>query len=694
MLVVAAIVAMLLAGGGAFLLGMHPGALVQASNDFDAALADARALAVTSGNGATLVFAPRPNGVPGFTLRVYTGRPTSAKSVFTSTSMPLVSDATVSEATLGTPPFAIFLGASGHASGKGGYPNVAAGGHATFPPIASEPPCPHGGFTLTFVGPQHARATRTIPCGVVVALGTAAPNPSPTPNVPIVTPAALTYHWPADAQQSFAATEWGYTHWFAATGFACGSGVATFPNVLPSPFTPAVSAAEASADPKRPAGEPYSFPNSGGGSTNDAPARFPLDPAGEGLCNAVVADDYGQPASVAVTVMGWLTASYGGGSATHLTAPLALPGGTFARAGSSATISLSKRYDAEPLLPAVALDPLCSKYVTFAVASGTTPPSPSPVAATASVTLTATAMPPSEIACAATVFDQYAGSQTGEGVAINATLSAEGPLVAWPAAEEIALQGQSLSPSTSGAPCHARAFADAGFSTPLLRKTELAADGTIVAQTDDTGCILDASKTPITGGAVASQAGMPASRNFAYAPFTCGGNLSFASRWLPDPNGAGPGGDLLIFSGLKGGKCTVDLIGDLTQNPSASPAPLPVSVVYCDSSGGTIPVGGTCTYVLPAGSSSGSCAKGDGGQITIISFFVTLNSGLPTDDSPPSAGSSPFGQLTVNANVATFARTAPGDVVVYIDELQTYIGGLACQEYAHTWSLASSLIYH
>ena len=53
-----AILAML-AAGAVWMLGTHPGSVMRATDDFDAALASARAIAATSGNGATLAFLPR-----------------------------------------------------------------------------------------------------------------------------------------------------------------------------------------------------------------------------------------------------------------------------------------------------------------------------------------------------------------------------------------------------------------------------------------------------------------------------------------------------------------------------------------------------------------------------------------------------------------------------------------------------------
>ena len=335
--------------------------------------------------------------------------------------MPVVSDASVSEQTLGNPPFAIFLGASGSTSGQSTYPQVDADGGAHFPAIPIEPPCPKGGFVLTFTSPQNVAAVRRLACSSSVR-GPALPNPSPTPNAPIVTPGTLIYRWPSDAEQSFVATEWGYRHWFATTGrFACGSGVANFPDVLPAPYSPPYQPAEGEASPAPPPQTPYSYPNSHGGSTNDAPAPFRLDPAAEGLCSASVADEYGQAASVAVQVMGWLSAAYRGSVFTHLAKrALGFAPSTFSRKGANATVELSKTYDSEPLQPQALVDPQCAPYFSFSGLPERTPPSPSSDPATAKLTLTLVTLPASPIACTGIIYDQYAGSPAGEGIAFEA----------------------------------------------------------------------------------------------------------------------------------------------------------------------------------------------------------------------------------------------------------------------------------
>lgn len=475
--------------GAAFLFGLHPGALAQAADDYDAALSAARAIATTSGNGATLVFAPRSGRTSGFELRVYSGRPTQGNAVTETTVMPVVSGATVAETTLGAPPFAIFLGASGDVSGRASYPSIDAAGTATFAKIAREPACPSGGFTLVFADPNGA-SKRRLPCIASTLLTSPMPNPSPTPNVPLATPPLLVYHWPAAPQQSFVATEFGYTHWFATTnGFDCGRGVAQFPDVLPWPYSSAYTQAEADATPSPPSGTPYSYPNSGGGSTNDAPARFPLDPAAAGLCTAAVVDDFGQRAQSSVQVMGWLTLAYNAKLYQHDTSPqLSLPSSSFGQKGAAVTLPVSKTYDAEPLQPHVALDAACAPYVTVAAAGGTTPSSPSAAPATASITLALASMPQSRVSCGGVVYDQYAGSRNGEGVFFNATIAPASPQT-WPAAVQYPLAGFAISPCAANQP---RAYTDDTFGTP--DKNDAAAFGGQGADgpygTDANGCML------------------------------------------------------------------------------------------------------------------------------------------------------------------------------------------------------------
>lgn len=123
---------------------------------FDASLAYARALAGTSGNGATLVFA---NGA----LRVYSGRPTSSSGLSVSSIAPVTLEADVRERVIGSPPFTVFLDSAGHASAMRGI--VLPGSL-----IASDPGCPAGetSVALSFAD-SASTAAREFPCNAVAA---------------------------------------------------------------------------------------------------------------------------------------------------------------------------------------------------------------------------------------------------------------------------------------------------------------------------------------------------------------------------------------------------------------------------------------------------------------------------------------------------------------------------------------------
>jgi prepilin-type N-terminal cleavage/methylation domain-containing protein len=459
-IVAVGIVAML-AGVVFWSFAIRPAAASQAADDFDASFAAARAIAQAQPNGATLAFLPRSGGRDGFLLRVYAGRPNGQGDVTADNVMPIDASASVTEASLGKPPFALFLGASDHVSGRARYPRID-GAHVSFETIPDEPPCPQNGFTLRFFSPGRSALTRHITCTVWIATAPL-PNPSPTPNTPNVQPTALVYHWPADRTQQFAASEWGYTHWFATTdGFRCGDGVATFPNVLPSPYSPPYDEQEGLASPPPPPNTPYSYPNAHGQSMNDAPAPFPLEPLSAGLCRAEVADDYGQRAASNVDVMGWLTALYAGKSYEHGTQPpLRFPRAVFAHRGDRVSLTLQKTFDAQALQPQLLLQPVCATYLQFSSRPGSTPQSPSKQPATALVALQLTAMPPAPLSCSGVFYDQYAGSRDGEGVPFGANIGTVAAPELWPVAIEFAQHGQSL---VEGSRCAARPYTDARFN--------------------------------------------------------------------------------------------------------------------------------------------------------------------------------------------------------------------------------------
>ncbi|HEY9085471.1 MAG TPA: prepilin-type N-terminal cleavage/methylation domain-containing protein [Candidatus Tyrphobacter sp.] len=650
MTIAVGIFAILLATG-AWALASHPNALAAATDDLDASLAQARAIAASSGNGATLVFAVRHDGtgraVPGFALRVYRGRPNTANVVSATSAMPLFADAAIRERTLGTPPFAIFIDSAGNASAQAQYPSFDAAGEASFPVIAQEPACPAGGFTLTLTNPQDsATTTRTLACRTSLS-GTPAPNPSPTPNRPVVTPGTLLFHWPGDRQQQIFATEWGYTHWFASTSaFSCGSGIAAFPDVLPSPYSDAYSASEALLPPPPPANTPYSYPNSNGGSMNDAPASFPLQPQSAGLCSAAVQDDHGQSASSAIVVMGWLTASYASSNATHAAGSITIPASALPQAGSSVTLTLAKTFDTSALAPRVAFTgsnaSACTADLAVAVLNGTTPGTPSNAPATAFITLTVTTLPPSALSCAGVIYNHYfdvnapsdAVSEAGEGVAFTASLSpATGPLAVWPAGVVYPVSGQSLD-----AGCSAVAYKNASLTQIDANDPTYASLG---ARTDANGCY--------SGVVVASETGYRGA--FTAVNVSCGTSLIFGI-WTPA--NSGPIASLQMSGGpaaLTG--CAVPFASADQTIANGGARTVAVAVDSCSSSGGTITTGSGCEFTMPESwGDPPDCAPG-GAWGTMVNVSVTENP-------DPMLGT--ITQVGDNGVTGTYVwtRTAPG----------------------------------
>lgn len=137
--------------------GARPIAAATAADSFDAALAYAKSIASTSGNGATLVFAPAAPG-RGFTLQIYRGRPNAAGALSKSAAPPFASEARAAAASIGAAPFTIFLDGAGYASAQSG---------AVDPSTvqAADPGCPGAGtaVTVTF-GDGRTAISRVLPC--------------------------------------------------------------------------------------------------------------------------------------------------------------------------------------------------------------------------------------------------------------------------------------------------------------------------------------------------------------------------------------------------------------------------------------------------------------------------------------------------------------------------------------------------
>ncbi len=96
--------------------------------------------------------------------------------------------------------------------------------------------------------------------------------------------------------------------------------------------------------PSPPPNTPYSYPAPNNASNQDAPILFDVVPTAAGVCTPSVENVQEVSAPAKVRVMGWLTLSYGSGSATSQTAPLAIPA-TFTAPGQQLTLAASKTYD-------------------------------------------------------------------------------------------------------------------------------------------------------------------------------------------------------------------------------------------------------------------------------------------------------------------------------------------------------------
>lgn len=316
--VVAVAITAILLLGALWLFGMHPAALRASVEGFDQRYGAARALAAKTGNGATIVFAPRAGS--GFTMSVYAGRPKDAASVSAMAidAVPvLVSDADIA-GPFGSPPFAVFLSSAGKPSGKGGYPAVSASGAVTFDVLAQQPSCPDtvNGIVFTFRGANGATDTRKIGCdGIAMLSGTAAPQPSMTPEALRIDTASMLAHWTSDsAPLHFKVGEFGYTHWFESGDLGvndCGIAFTSDNGNAPAVFAPSPnstsSPAEMSATPAPDANTPYTWATQVSGHPPDQPpGDFQLTPVSGngGTCTVQIVDDHQQSVTTHVQVMG------------------------------------------------------------------------------------------------------------------------------------------------------------------------------------------------------------------------------------------------------------------------------------------------------------------------------------------------------------------------------------------------------
>lgn len=683
-----------------WMLGMRPAALRHAVDEFDSALDVAHALAATSGNGATMVFAPSATG---FTLRVYAGRPTQSNAVTPTNTFEVVSNATVAERTLGAPPFALFFDSAGRATGMAAYPPIDARGSATFPAIAKQPPCPGTGVLLTFTSPQGATETRQLDCAGVAVGASGAPNPTPTPEVPRISPTALVAHWTSDRNGAlkFRVAEFGYRHWYAKGDAACDA-VAHFatPNAPSLQYAPPSDPNEAALPPPPPANTPYTYPDTSM-NPNQPIAPFELwpIPGQPGSCTMAVVDDYGQALHASVQVMGDLTPDK-----TSL---------TFAAPNAPAqTIVFSKTWDSDALKLDAGGD--CSRVITWSKGPIATPPLPGTTPATAQLVVA----PQSAQSCVLMVGDQYGEPD----VRIPIEVKNPKPFVTWPEqlvlgasnsrisyhpyapTDYVALVNRLLgggvadANATTTVGCYAGAFTGTGAPDPLTNapasvQSWATANG---IYTDSTGCFLNgpagSGGVPIsaTTGNVGVIAYEPSGVSKAYviqsAQNTCNGGTASEVGWLP-LSAQGVQAMLKIQAGTSAGSCTVAVTDGVTTALSVDHGLTGVTAIQ-----------GTWKFNLTA---SGSCKpdiKTGGeicaGQVTIVALDSSGTAIPNCSGNQLLSGGSGGGSLGGGMNLPTPGNYTengiPSDVPGWQNEMQTVYDQAAAAVNASAYPLYNS----
>lgn len=171
-LIAVAVTAILIAVGVGLARGSRPAALGSAVTAFDALLAAGRAVAATSGNGATIVFEPIQSGTR---MTLYAGRPNGLAAMARTAIPPVQTQADVTEASAGQPPFALFFSSSGNASLQPRYPDPAFYDRSDIPIITTgEPACPAAGNYRVSFRVNAASQSRALFCQSTLA-GTPSP---------------------------------------------------------------------------------------------------------------------------------------------------------------------------------------------------------------------------------------------------------------------------------------------------------------------------------------------------------------------------------------------------------------------------------------------------------------------------------------------------------------------------------------
>lgn len=554
------IVALIVAAGVWFALWQRPSALRASVDQFDAAMAAVNQLAPASGNGATLIFMPRFDGsgkqIPGYVMRLYRGRPTADNAVTNAGLITYVSDANIFEATFGKPPFALFFSSAARPTGVGQYPSGTSD-NPTFTTISSQPPCPANGITVTFTSIQGADDTRKLQCDKAVT-GVAPGNPSPAPNKPGIAPHQATAYYVTNAPKlGFVASEVGYTHWFSGDVGTCAE-VAPF--AAGFPYSQPQNASETSSPQPIPVSSPYSWPNNGGGSMNNAPAQFYIQPVAAGNCTVNVVDQYGQTVAEQVQVMSDLTLiSMSPAPPSDFPTKRQID---FVPSSGAVTIVVGKTYDAEAM--GLTLAGSCGSFgksqflqistVQERLGSATDPSAPT--------TETFTVQPNGEVgSCYLTLISKYSGDPN---IRIDVNVSKPKSLATWPIAVKYGANGANVAGGSiksqwdlgsainallggtnavAAGACRAKAFADIAMTVPDVGMHTF---GTVTVLTDSNGCY--------DGSIVAYEPAGNAS-TFKVYQNTCGASLN-ALQWSSTSSVAA---SLGLIAGSSKSQCTISV---------------------------------------------------------------------------------------------------------------------------------------
>ena len=661
---------LLLAGFRLATLARAPGATANAAAQLDAAIALARSLARASGNGATLLVLPRHDThgapMPGFRIVLYRGRPNAAGAATLARELPLVADASLREAQLGAPPLALFFRRDGTAVGSA-HPVLA--GAASAPqlaPIAAEPPCPSAVGIVLQIARNGAMVTRAIPCPTAPNATVAAPQPSMTPNPPTIAPRALLFHWPSAPEEWFSIAEFGYRRWFAATGgamrgFACvdgGAAVVAFPSA--PPYSGPQSAADAQSSPAPP-NAPYAYPvatSTAPGAMDDAPAHFPVLPVGAGLCTVPLVDAFaqhtdpwGNPLVVTMQVMGWLTLSQGGNSATSQTPPLATT--PQLTQGKALTIDASKTFDNDPagiVFSAVSWSSgACGNALTVSASGNNTAGSGPSGTAMHSFLIADRTPPATALTCTGSLTNQYGEPAVAFTVKVAAGASV---FFTWPAGGIVeATSGSTLAALPMHEPLVAKLFgaeiADAlttgckavaiqsgmsafptSYTPASFAQLPPAAQSLLTGQgyslsSDGSGCVMQNGAPAAQAPIVAYVPGSTNTTTPTYQGVPAPGCNNIASLGQPNPMSAsGAEVDIPVIPGSNPGSCTVSITSaSASPAPESGSVPVQVSIAACDF------IGGSCTAPPGTSSGSGGCGFGtSGGQTSTTSYKFMLSS--------------------------------------------------------------------